>query len=109
MQLGDTSKAAEAIGTGGRDRDVLLLADVPDEATLDELLSFKAEDATRRIPVICLIHEKDPQMVARAYDNYINACVTVPQDDEQLEGAVRDTVDFFVGKVRLAGGTTTGR
>lgn len=109
VELGDTSKAAEAVVTGGRDQDVLLLADVPDEATLEELLSFKAEDATRRIPVICLIHEKDPHMVARAYDNYINACVTVPQDDEQLEKAVRDTVDFFAGKVRLAGTTASGR
>lgn len=109
VELDDASTATETIGAGGRDQDVLLLADVPDEATLDELLTFKADDATRRIPVICLIQDRDPQMVARAYDNYINACVNVPHDDEQLEKAVRDTVDFFVGKVRLAGATTSGR
>lgn len=108
VELDDTTMASERIETGGRDQDVLLLADVPDEATLEDLLSFKADDATRRIPVICMIHDRDPQMVTRAYDNHINACVNIP-DDEHLEKAVRDTVDFFVGKVRLAGVTGSGR
>lgn len=108
VEIANPGAATETIGADPRDQDVLVLADVPDRGTLDDVIAFKTDDATRRIPVICMIHDPDPEMVAEAYGSHVNACVKVPEADGDLEAVVRETVDFFVGKVRLAGSTGRG-
>ena len=78
-------------GDGGRHGALLVLLDLnlPDMSGLDILARIKADEATRRAPVIVLTTTDDKAEIQRCYDLGCNVYITKPVEYEGFAAALR--------------------
>ena len=78
-------------GPGRRPLPILVLLDLnlPVLDGYQVLQRMKADERTKRIPVVVLTTTDDPREVARCYDLGCNVYITKPVDYEQFSNAVR--------------------
>ena len=78
-------------GDGGRHGALLVLLDLnlPDMSGLDILARIKADEATRRTPVIVLTTTDDKAEIQRCYDLGCNVYITKPVEYEGFAAALR--------------------
>jgi CheY-like chemotaxis protein len=68
---------------------VLLDLNLPDMSGIDILARIKADDRTRRIPVIILTTTDDKREMQRCYDLGCNVYITKPVAYESFAGAIK--------------------
>ena len=83
--------AKDDSGNGGRLGALLVLLDLnlPDMSGLDILARIKADETTRRAPVIVLTTTDDKAEIQRCYDLGCNCYITKPVDYESFATAIR--------------------
>jgi len=88
-----------AEGTGHADvesaRLFLLDLNLPDMSGIDVLARIKADDYTRRSPVIVLTTTDDQREIQRCYDLGANVYITKPVNYEAFANAIRQLGLFF--------------
>lgn len=91
-----TSALAEIFATGSGDRPngsharlFLLDLNLPDMSGIDILARLKADESTRRSPVIVLTTTDDQREIQRCYDLGANVYITKPLSYESFANAIR--------------------
>jgi CheY-like chemotaxis protein len=92
-------------GTAGRGMPLLVLLDLnlPGVDGYQVLARLKADERTRRIPVIILTTTDDPRDIARCYDLGCNVYITKPVEYEQFAEAIRQ-LGLFLSVVKVPDG-----
>jgi CheY-like chemotaxis protein len=109
--LGDGQEAVEYFFPEGEDVAaervmpllVLLDLNLPGVDGYQVLARLKADERTRRIPVIILTTTDDPRDIARCYDLGCNVYITKPVEYEQFAEAIR-TLGLFLSVVQVPNG-----
>ena len=79
----------EGRGRSGRSFLVLLDLNLPDMTGIDILEKIKADEHTRRAPVIVLTTTDDTREIQRCYDLGANVYITKPLNYESFANAIR--------------------
>ncbi|WP_370631807.1 response regulator [Phyllobacterium lublinensis] len=84
-------------GTGSNDRCMLVLLDLnlPDMSGIHILEQIKANELTRRLPVIVLTTTDDEREIQKCYDLGANVYITKPVDYDGFATAIRNLGLFF--------------
>jgi CheY-like chemotaxis protein len=92
-------------GAAGRVMPLLVLLDLnlPGVDGYQVLARLKADERTKRIPVIILTTTDDPRDIARCYDLGCNVYITKPVEYEQFAEAIR-TLGLFLSVVQVPDG-----
>jgi CheY-like chemotaxis protein len=92
-------------GVAGRVMPLLVLLDLnlPGVDGYQVLARLKADERTRRIPVIILTTTDDPRDIKRCYDLGCNVYITKPVEYEQFAEAIR-TLGLFLSVVKVPEG-----
>jgi CheY-like chemotaxis protein len=92
-------------GAAGRVLPLLILLDLnlPGVDGYQVLARLKANERTRRIPVIMLTTTDDPRDIARCYDLGCNVYMTKPVEYEQFAEAIRK-LGLFLSVVKVPEG-----
>lgn len=88
---------ADGTGEASSRRQLLILLDLnlPDMAGVDILEKVKANQHTRRSPVIVLTTTDDSRKIQRCYDLGANVYITKPVDYEGFANAIKQLGLFF--------------
>jgi CheY-like chemotaxis protein len=91
-------------GEVSSNRTLLLLLDLnlPDMSGVSILQRLKANEHTRRVPVVVLTTTDDRREVQRCYDLGCNVYVTKPVDDEAFVSAIQQ-LGLFVSVMQVPG------
>jgi two-component system response regulator len=76
---------------------VLLDLKLPKISGLDVLRRIRAEEATKRVPVIILTTSREPRDIATSYDLGANSYIRKPVDFGQFVEAARQLVLYWLG------------
>jgi CheY-like chemotaxis protein len=92
-------------GAAGRVMPLLVLLDLnlPGVDGYQVLARLKADERTRRIPVIILTTTDDPRDIERCYDLGCNVYITKPVEYEQFAEAIRK-LSLFLSVVKVPEG-----
>ena len=84
-------------GVVSKDRYLLVLLDLnlPDMSGLDILGQIKANEHTRRLPVVVLTTTDDEREIQKCYDLGANVYITKPVDYDGFATAIRNLGLFF--------------
>jgi len=89
---------------------ILLDLNLPKKDGREVLSSIKANERTRRIPVVVLTTSKSEEDIAKSYELQANCYVTKPVDLDRFLEVVRSIGDFWLAVVKLPpGGDGSGR
>ena len=105
-----TAALAYLLGADGTGRDsahraMLLLLDLnlPDMSGVDVLVRIKANEHTRRMPVLVLTTTDDQREIQRCYDLGCNVYITKPVDYEAFATAIRQ-LGLFLAVIQVPNG-----
>jgi CheY-like chemotaxis protein len=92
-------------GAAGRGMPLLVLLDLnlPGVDGYQVLARLKADERTKRIPVIILTTTDDPRDIERCYDLGCNVYITKPVEYEQFAEAIRK-LGLFLSVVKVPNG-----
>jgi two-component system, chemotaxis family, response regulator Rcp1 len=82
---------------------ILLDLNLPRKDGREVLSSIKANEKTRRIPVVILTTSKSEEDIVKSYELQANCYVTKPVDLDQFLTKVKAIGDFWLGTVKLTG------
>jgi two-component system, chemotaxis family, response regulator Rcp1 len=82
---------------------ILLDLNLPRKDGREVLSSIKANEKTRRIPVVILTTSKSEEDIVKSYELQANCYVTKPVDLDQFLTKVKAIGDFWLGTVKLPG------
>ena len=83
------------IASGGRQQLILLDLNLPDMTGIDILEKLKANQHTKRSPVVVLTTTDDAREIQRCYDLGANVYITKPVNYEGFANAIRQLGLFF--------------
>jgi CheY-like chemotaxis protein len=90
--LGEDGSGAPSIGKSTL---ILLDLNLPDMSGVDILTKIKANEHTKRFPVVVLTTTDDQREIQRCYDLGANVYITKPVDYEGFANAIRQLGLFF--------------
>ena len=83
---------------------ILLDLNLPKKDGRDVLAEIKADENTRRIPVVILTTSRAEEDILRTYDLHANCFITKPVDMDQFINVVKYIEDFWFTIVKLPTG-----
>jgi DNA-binding response OmpR family regulator len=79
---------------------ILLDLNLPDMAGMDILAKLKANEHTRRFPIIVLTTTDDSREIAKCYDLGANVYITKPMDYDKFSNAIRQ-LGLFLSVIQI--------
>jgi CheY-like chemotaxis protein len=79
---------------------ILLDLNLPDMTGMDILAQLKANDHTRRFPIIVLTTTDDSREIAKCYDLGANVYITKPMDYDNFANAIRQ-LGMFLSVIQI--------